>query len=40
MRRTSWNAMKPRIQRVPTQWIPGFIAFGSGPIVMSAASMQ
>jgi hypothetical protein len=27
--------MKPRIQCVLTQWIPGFIASGSGPIVMS-----
>ena len=26
--RTSWNVMKPRIQCVPTQSIPGFIAFG------------
>jgi hypothetical protein len=26
--------MKPRIQCVLAQWIPRFIAFGSGPIVM------
>jgi hypothetical protein len=26
--------MKPRIQCVLTQWKPGFIASGSGPIVM------
>ena len=32
--RTSWNAMKPRIQRVLTQSNPGFTASGSGPIVM------
>ena len=40
MRRTSQNAMKPRIQCVLTQWIPGFMASGSGPIVMNAAFMQ
>jgi hypothetical protein len=41
VRRASWNAMKPRIQCVLTQWIPGFSApagvrqaSGSGPIVM------
>jgi hypothetical protein len=28
------NAMKPRIQCVQTPWIPGFMASGSGPIVM------
>jgi len=33
MRRASWNAMKPRIQCVLTQWKPGFIASGSGPII-------
>jgi hypothetical protein len=26
--------MKPRIQRVLTQWIPGFTASGRRPIVM------
>jgi hypothetical protein len=26
--------MKPRIQCVLAPWIPGSIAFGSGPIVM------
>jgi hypothetical protein len=26
--------MKPRIQCVLTQWIPGFMAPGRGPIVM------
>jgi hypothetical protein len=34
VRRTSWNVMKPRIQCVPTQWKPGFIASDSGPLVM------
>jgi hypothetical protein len=34
VRRTSRNVMKPRIQCVLTQWKPGFIASGSGPIVM------
>jgi hypothetical protein len=34
MRRASWNAMKPRIQCVLTQWKPGFIASGNGPIIM------
>jgi hypothetical protein len=33
-RRASWNAMKPRIQCVLTQWKPGFIASGNGPIIM------
>ena len=28
LRRTNWNAMKPRIQRVLTQWNPGSIASG------------
>jgi hypothetical protein len=28
MRRTNWNAMKPGIQRVLTQWKPGFRASG------------
>jgi hypothetical protein len=28
VRRGSLNAMKPRIQRVPTQWNPGFTASG------------
>ena len=32
MRWTSWNAMKPRIQCVPTQWIPGFMASNSRPM--------
>jgi hypothetical protein len=27
-RRASWNLMKPRIQRVLTQWNPGSSAFG------------
>ena len=26
-----WNVMKPRIQRVLTQWNPGFISSGRGP---------
>ena len=34
VRRASMNVMKPRIQCVLTQWKPGFIASGSGPIVM------
>jgi len=29
VRQASWNAMKPRIQCVLTQWIPGFSASGS-----------
>jgi len=33
MRRASWNVVKPRIQCVLTQWKPGFIASGSGPII-------
>ena len=38
MRRTSWNAMKLRIQCLQTQWIPGFMASGSRPIVLINAS--
>jgi len=34
MLRASWNVMKPWIQCVLTQWIPGFTASGSRPIVM------
>src|SRR6185437_11106796 len=30
VRRASWNAMKPRIQGVLTQWKPGSSASGSG----------
>src|SRR6476619_2606417 len=30
MRRASWNAMKPRIQRVLTPWNPGSSASGAG----------
>jgi hypothetical protein len=40
-RRTSWNAMKPRIQCVLAQWNPGFTASGkaagSGPSGVNAA---
>jgi len=31
MRRASWNVMKPRIQCVLAQWIPGFRASGRRP---------
>jgi len=31
VRRTNWDAMKPRIQCVPTHWIPGFTASGKRP---------
>jgi hypothetical protein len=34
VRRASSNVMKPQIQCVLTPWNPGFMAFGSGPIVM------
>ena len=34
MLQASWNVMKPWIQRVLTQWIPGFTASGNSPIVM------
>jgi hypothetical protein len=30
VRRTGWNVMKPRIQRVLTHWMPGFSASGGG----------
>jgi hypothetical protein len=30
VRRVDWNAMKPWFQCVPTPWIRGFIASGSG----------
>jgi hypothetical protein len=36
VRRASWNAMKPRIQCVLTQWKPGFIGSGSGPNAVKA----
>ena len=32
VRRASWNAMKPRIQCVLTQWNSGFSASGSGTV--------
>jgi len=32
MRWSGQNAMKPRIQCVLTQWIPGFMASGSRPM--------
>jgi len=35
MRWASWNVMKPRIQCVQAQWIPGFRASGSRPIVVT-----
>jgi len=38
MRWTSQNAMKPRIQCVPTQWIPGFMASGSRPMQYRVAT--
>jgi hypothetical protein len=34
VRRASSNGMKPRIQCVLTPWNAGFMASGSGPIVM------
>ena len=34
MLRASWNVMEPWIQCVLAQWIPGFIAPGSRPLVM------
>jgi hypothetical protein len=37
VRRTNRNAMKPRIQCVPTQWMPGSMASGSGPSFMAPA---
>ena len=38
VRRGNWNAMKPRIQCVPAQWIRGFTASRSRLIFMINSS--